>query len=169
MADKSWGDVSKEPVQDSHAHEKPLQTPRQETGVPQSQGFDRALPGPPQPLQGEISSTTKKLAEIIAALLVAMLNLPWGSVTTACTMTRAAVQFLQTPLEDVDEIDKMKPEVQEIKHQLKGIRPKISELVEKVNCHFQDTYSVVLRSLKKSLYLLAFHPYCLVFSVYISI
>ncbi|PFX23507.1 uncharacterized protein LOC111332882 [Stylophora pistillata] len=133
MADKSWGDVSKEPVQDSHAHEKPLQTPRQETGVPQSQGFDRALPGPPQPLQGEISSTTKKLAEIIAALLVALLNLPRGSVTTACTMTHAAVQFLQTPLEDVDEIDKMKPEVQEIKQQLKGIRPKISELVEKLS------------------------------------
>lgn len=131
MADKSWGDYSKGPVQDSFAHEKPLPTPCQETGLPQSQRFNQALPGPPQQLQGEISSTTKKLAEIIAALLLALLKLPMGSVNAAYTMTYAAVQYYQTPEEDVDEIDKIKPEVQEIKHQLKGICPEISKLVEK--------------------------------------
>ena len=145
MADKSYKDFSKRPVQDSHDHEKPLPIPLQETGVPQ--GSELALPGQPRQLQGEIPPWIIKLAHFIVFLLVFLLNLPVESFNIIYTMTRAAGPYFRIPHEVIEEMERMKHKEVEIRNQLKESCDEIDKL-EKVIFHFQDTYSVILQILE---------------------
>ncbi|XP_022794087.1 uncharacterized protein LOC111332885 [Stylophora pistillata] len=107
-----------------------MATPRQETGGPQSS--ELALPRPPQEMESENPSAAKRLAEVIAALLVALFNLPGGSFTIFCTIARSAVQyFFQIPPINVEERDKVKLDGEEIKLRLKEISHEGNKLEEK--------------------------------------
>ena len=126
--------------QDSLDHERPLPTPSQETGGRQVSG--RALHRQSQGIKAEIPSKTEMVAEIIAALLVLLFNLPVRSFAIGRTRARTAVQYLQTLPVDVKGRDKMKHDSKEIKCHLKKFA--MGKQIEgKGKFHFQDTLSVI--------------------------
>ena len=139
------GDFVKGSVQDSLDHKKTLPTPFQETG--DRQVSELALHRQPRGIKAENPSATKKLAEVIAALLVLLFDLPGGSFAIVLTTARTVVQYMQIPPVDIEGRDKMKCDVEEIQIIMKEICNDESKLKDKVNFHFQDTHSVILLNL----------------------
>ena len=139
------GDSVKGSVQDSLDDKKTLPTPFQETG--NRQVSELAPHRQPRGIEAENLSATKKLAEVIAALLVLMFNLPGGSFAIVLSTARTVVQYMQIPPVDIERRDKMKRDVEEIQLNMKQICNDETKLEDKVNLHFQDTHSVILLNL----------------------
>ena len=139
------GNSVKGSVQDSLDDKKTLPTPFQETG--NRQVSELAPHRQPRGIEAENPSATKKLAEVIEALLVLMFNLPGGSFAIVLSTARTVVQYMQIPPVDIEGRDKMKRDVEEIQLNMKQICYDESKLEDKVNLHFQDTHSVILLNL----------------------
>ena len=139
------GDSVKGSVQDSLDHKKTLPTPFQETG--DRQVSELAPIRQQRGIEAENPSATKKLAEVIAALLVLLFSLPGGSFAIVLTIAHTVVQYMQIPPVDIEGRDKMKRDVEEIQLNMKKICNDERKLKNKVNFHFQDTHSVILLNL----------------------